>query len=148
MSYPIFIPPSEPEPRWVWVSARRTMEIRSVGRRLGVSLLLCALLATALVVVLTLKLVGTDQWKGWGAAGVAGLVYVGFPVMSSLSVWVSSLDYVEGEYLNAVGAQMTRRVLGVAWGFSIFLTLPTLVVFIEAATRLPLPLAILPRCWR
>jgi hypothetical protein len=140
---PIFIPPSEPEPRWVWVSARRTVEIRSGGRRLGIGLLISTLLAFAMVAALTLQQFGWDRWMGWGVAFVAGLVSVGCPLISSLSVWGSSLDYVEGEYLNAVGAQMTRRVLGGMWAFSIFLTLLWLIVFTVAATQLPLPLAVL-----
>lgn len=127
----------------MWVSARRTVEIRSGGRRLGIGLLVATLLAFAMVAVLTLQLFGWDRWVGWGVAFVAGLVYVLCPLISSLGVWGSSLDYVEGEYLNAVGAQIIRRLLGGMWGFSIFLTLPWLFVFTVAAARLPLPLAVL-----
>lgn len=143
MSYPIFIPSSEPEPRWVWVSAQRAVEIRSGGRRLGISLLLSTLLAVAGIMVLALQLFGSDRWAGWGAAGVAGLVYASSPLISSLGVWGSSLDYIEGEYLNVVGAQIVRRLLGGMWGFSIFLTMPLLLVFTFVATRLPLPQGIL-----
>lgn len=67
------------ETRWVWVSARRTVEIRSGGRRLGIGLLISTLLAFAMVAVLTLQLFGWDRWMGWGVAFVAGLVYVAVP---------------------------------------------------------------------
>lgn len=126
----------------MWVSARRAVKIRTGGRRLGVSLLICTLLAVAGVVVLALQVFGSDRWVGWGAAGVAGLVYAPSPLISSLGVWGSSLDYVEGEYLNAAGAQIIRRLLGGMWGFSIFLTLPMLLVFTVVATQLPLALGI------
>lgn len=144
MSYPIIIPPPEPEPRWVWISARRAAEIRSGGKWLGVSLLAATLSVGAMITVLALQLLDRSSSRVLaGAMGIVGLGSVACLLFSTVGVWAGVMYYVQGEHLNVVGAQITRRLLGGMWGFSIFLTLPMLFVFVSAATRLPLPLGIL-----
>jgi hypothetical protein len=107
-----------PPPLYVWISAQRAARIRS---RCGVTGLL--LIGAALVVGVMLVVVGLNLPTAYHPISTIGVV-----VGALTAVWLllsgvgltSARSAVQGEYLDANGARVTRRVLGVQWGGTIF----------------------------